>query len=125
MKNKNKNAIFAKNKNDGTERDKTELDYRQTMERSAESGLVERQKQWSGIYSTIEAANLAGINNSVRSIEELEELEARGINPYWNARKFRNELKKQAKQNGVWLDSSYLEDKTLIHDRKKTGTSEK
>jgi hypothetical protein len=95
-----------------------------TKESSPLRELVESPKKRSGIYRTVEAANLAGNTSDVFDAEELEELESRGINPYWNKQNFRNELKKQAKQNDVWLDKSYLDDKTLIHDQKANGTSE-
>jgi hypothetical protein len=42
--------------------------------------------------------------NAKRGGIELEELESRGINPYWDKTIFRRELEKQAEQNGVLLD---------------------
>ncbi|MDR3309228.1 MAG: hypothetical protein LBS80_04660, partial [Tannerella sp.] len=39
-------------------------------------------------------------------------------------KKFQNELRRQAQENGVWLDNSYLSDKKLLHNQKARGTSE-
>ena len=94
------------------------------MERSTLFDTLGSAEKRSGIYRTIEAANLAGSINVVFDVEELEELESRGINPYWDKTLFRKELAKRAKENGVWLDSSYLDDKELKHDQKARGTSE-
>ena len=47
------------------------------MERSSESVLVGKSEEGSGIYRTIKASNHAGINNTIRDEEELEELESR------------------------------------------------
>lgn len=94
------------------------------MERSAIDRLVGRQQEAGGIYRTIEACNAAGSISPSYEAEELEELESRGINPYWDKSIFRNKLRVHAQLNGVWLSKSYLEDKTLIHDQKSTGTSE-
>ncbi|MCL2329513.1 MAG: hypothetical protein FWC39_13515 [Bacteroidetes bacterium] len=94
------------------------------MERSALFNTLGNTEKRCGIYRTIEAANLAGSINIVFDVEELEELEARGINPHWDKTLFRKELAKQAKENGVWLDKSYLNDKELKHDQKMRGTSE-
>ncbi|MDR1847372.1 MAG: hypothetical protein LBR17_04570 [Bacteroidales bacterium] len=76
------------------------------------------------IYKTIQATNFAGNQRYVRSAEEREELEGRGINPDFDIIDFRNELRKQAKQNNVWQNKSFLDDKELIHDQKARGTSE-
>lgn len=100
------------------------MDNRRTMESSTFSKLVGGQSQAIGIHRTTEALNGAGSSSPILEIEELEELESRGINPYWEKTAFRNELKKKAQQNAVWLDMSYLDDKTLMHDQKKEGTSE-
>ncbi|GHT47884.1 hypothetical protein AGMMS49965_26080 [Bacteroidia bacterium] len=78
----------------------------------------------SGIYRTVEAANSAGIVRPILEADELEELESRGINPYYDKKDFSRELEKQAKANGVWLDNSYLDGKELLHDQKAKGTSE-
>ncbi|MDR2963081.1 MAG: hypothetical protein LBU90_05565 [Bacteroidales bacterium] len=51
-----------------------------------------------GIYCTIEASKFAGSVSIVFDAEELEELEARGINPYWSKSLFREELANQAKK---------------------------
>jgi len=108
----------------GYNRGKTRLGNRRTMAYSSLRKLVERPAELCGIYRTIKASNLAGNTGDVFDAEEIEELESRGINPYWDSTKFRNELTKHAKQNRVWLDRSYLKDKTLIHDYKEFGTSE-
>ena len=100
------------------------MDNRKAMERSAENGLVGGSEKRSGIYRTISAANIAGSISTIRDAEELEELEARGINPYWDKPAFRRELEKEAKNNGVWLGVSHLDDKELKHDQRLTGTSE-
>jgi hypothetical protein len=93
------------------------------MEQSTQSVLVGEQSQRNGIHKTIQALQFAGNEDTVREIE-IEELESRGINPYWNRVKFRNELVNQAKENDVWFEDSYLDDKVLLHDQKVTGTSE-
>ena len=124
MQKSSENTIFA-NKNLGNEnRTETGLDNGRTVERSAKSGLVERSERGSGIHRTIETSNDAGNDRTVRTVEEREELEARGINPDWSRPKFLRELRKNADKNGILLDRSYLDDKTLIHDRKSHGTSE-
>ena len=81
------------------------------MEYGAISRLVGEQQEVRGIYRTIEASNTAGSTSAILTPEELEELESRGINPYWDKSTFLTELKKQAQQNGVWLDPSYLDDR--------------
>ena len=94
------------------------------MERNTARETLGNAKTWDGLYRTVEAANTAGVVSTVYEIEELEELEARGINPYWDSVKFRKELRKIAKANEVWLDVSYLNDKELKHDYRAAGTSE-
>lgn len=117
------NANFDKNNNDG-KTEKTRLDNTRTMVSSAVNRLVGEQQEGSGTYCTIEASNTAGSIRSNYEVEELEELESRGINPYWDKAAFLKELKTQSQQNGVWLDKSYLDGKSLLHDQKATGTSE-
>lgn len=57
----------------------TRLGNRQTMESSAKRrSLVEPEKR-GGIISTIQTSNTYGSDSSIRTIEEREELEARGI----------------------------------------------
>ncbi|MDR1562204.1 MAG: hypothetical protein LBS54_03825 [Dysgonamonadaceae bacterium] len=107
-----------------TENSKAGMDNGQTVGNSSFDRLVGRPEARRGIYQTVEASNNAGIIDTVREIEEREELESRGINPDWDKTIFRRELEKQAEQNGALLDKSYLDDKTLIHDQNKTGTSE-
>jgi hypothetical protein len=82
---------FAKNKNNGKENE-TRMDNRETMVSSALRELVDRPEERSGIYRTIEAGNTAGSVSAILKVEELEELESRGINPYWDKKKFQNEL---------------------------------
>jgi hypothetical protein len=110
-----------KNNEKGNE---TGMDNGRTMVGSALQKLVGRPETRSGIYHTIEAGNTAGGVSTVYDAEELEELESRGINPYWDKTEFRRELTKQAAKNGVLLDKSYLNDKKLVHDHKTAGTSE-
>jgi hypothetical protein len=105
-------------------RNKTRLGNRKTMERSTLRDTLGNAETRCGIYRTIEAANLTGSVNAIFDVEELEELEARGINPYWDKALFRKQLAMQAKKNGVWLEQSYLNDKELKHDQKARGTSE-
>ncbi|MDR1171073.1 MAG: hypothetical protein LBL24_01325 [Bacteroidales bacterium] len=120
------NDNFAENiNNNGQEENKqTGMDNRQAVEGSAISGTLAEPEKRDGISRTVASTNLAGNTNNVYDAEELEELESRGINPYWDKTKLRKELKNQAQQNGVWLENSYLDDKVLIHDQKRTGTSE-
>jgi hypothetical protein len=94
------------------------------MGSSAIHKLVGESAQGRRIHQTIESVNNAGSDGTIRSFEEREELEARGINPNWSRPKFRVELEKQAKANDVWLGQSYLKDRTLIHDQKMQETSE-
>jgi len=94
------------------------------MEISTINRLVGGQPEAHGIYLTIEACNTGGSISPNYEVEELEELESRGLNPYWDKSAFRTELKTQAQKNGVWFEKSYLDNKTLLHDQKSTGTSE-
>jgi hypothetical protein len=112
------------NENVRYERAETGMDNTEAMERSAISGLVEEPEKRSGISKVIAATNTAGSISAIYDAEELEELEARGIDPYFDKTAFRKALKDQATQNEVWLDKDYLNDKTLLHDQKQTGTSE-
>ena len=121
MVNSKNKTNFVSNENTGN---KTRMGNRQTMECNTLFSSLGSTAERSGLYRTIEAANIAGSVNDVFDAEELEELEARGINPYWDKTVFRKELAKQAKENGVWLDNSYLDDKELKHDQKARGTSE-
>jgi len=93
------------------------------MERSIFDKLVGGSETGRRIYKTIKASNNTGSTSAVLTVEEREELESRGLNPYWDTSIFRNTLRLQVQQNGVWFENSYLEDKTLIHDHKSTGTS--
>ena len=111
-------------KEDDKQGNKTRLDNRQTMVSSAIRELVGRPEKRDGIYKTIEASYLAGHRSTIREIEEREELESRGINPDFDRVVFRNDLKKQAILNDVWLEKSYLDDKKLRHDHAKAATSE-
>jgi hypothetical protein len=131
LDNSKKNSNFAVNNNDNDKRTETMqsdatsgLDNRETMERSALRELVGEPAKRCGIYRTVEAGNNAGGVSTVLEAEELEELESRGLNPFWDKKKFQNELRKHAQENGVWLDKSYLDDKTLLHNQKAIGTSE-
>lgn len=125
---KNTNKLADLNNNDNFVNDEnsteTQLDNRGAMERSSERELVGRRAGEEGIYLTAEASNDGGGQNAILSIEEREELESRGINPDWDKSKFKTNLKEQAKKNGVWLDDSYLEDKTQVHDQKADNTTE-
>jgi uncharacterized membrane protein len=94
------------------------------ISKSQLGAMVEGQGKRGGIYRTVEAVNSAGVVEKVCDADALEELEARGINPYWSARLFRDSLREQAQQNGVWLDKSYLDDKVLVHDQRMRQTSE-
>ena len=116
-------ANFDKNNNDG-KTNKARMDNGGTMVCSAISKLVGRQQEACGIYRTVEASNTGGSISTNYEAEELEELESRGINPYWDKAAFLKDLKVQSQQNRVWLDQSYLVGKFLLHDHKATGTSE-
>jgi hypothetical protein len=122
--NSENNNTFAENNSENGKGSETRMDNRKAMEYGAIRELVDRPEERSGIYRTIEAGNTAGSVSAILEVEELEELESRGINPYWDKKKFQNELRKQAQENGVWLDKSYLDDKKLLHDQKAIGTSE-
>jgi hypothetical protein len=124
LDNSNKSTNFETSINSNGKKNETQLDNRQAMGNSTINRLVGRQQEARGIYRTIEASNTTGSISPNFETEELEELESRGINPYWDKIGFRKELKTQALQNGVWFDKSYLDDKTLLHDQKSTGTSE-
>jgi hypothetical protein len=100
------------------------VDNQGTMDISTINRLVGGQQEASGIYHTIEACNSGGSISPNYEVEELEELEARGLNPYWDNNVLRKKLKTQAQKNGVWFEKSYLDNKTLLHDQKSTGTSE-
>ncbi|WP_332457544.1 LPD38 domain-containing protein [Petrimonas sp.] len=105
-------------------RDETELGDGRAVESSPERRMVERKQKEAAISRTIEAANDRGNTSAVRTVEEREELESRGINPDWDRQQFLSNLKSEAQKNGVWFDNSFLDDKTLIHDQKQAGTSE-
>lgn len=100
------------------------MDNQGTMDISTINRLVGGQQEAYGIYLTIEACNSGGSISPNYEVEELEELEARGLNPYWDNNVFRKKLKTQALKNGVWFEKSYLDNKTLLHDQKSIGTSE-
>lgn len=102
----------------------TELDNGRAVEGSPERSVVGGQQEKSGIHRTIEAAYRGGSISPDVSAEEREELESRGIDPYWDKPLFLSNLKSEAQKNGAWVEDSYLSDKTLIHDQKATGTSE-
>ncbi len=119
---KEKNINFAKNKSD--DRTEARLDNSGTVERSTLDKLVGELEKRDGAYRTIQASNSGGSESPILTVEEREELESRGINPFWNKSKFRQTLKEQAQKNGVWLGKSFLDNKTLIHDQKANNTSE-
>ncbi len=54
------------------------------MGSSAQRGMVGEQPTQTAVYRTIQASNTARNNSPVYTTEELEELEARGINPYFD-----------------------------------------
>ncbi|HRE53101.1 MAG TPA: hypothetical protein PK339_16910, partial [Flavitalea sp.] len=114
---------FNQKDTDGTT-NKAGMDHRGTMDGSTIRAVVGRPEARSGIHKTVEAANDGGNKSDVRDAEELEELEARGINPYWDRRQFRTVLTNEARRNGALLAPSYMDGKTLIHDQKKNDTSE-
>ena len=115
---------LQKNEGYGNEGNEAGMDNRQAMARSVVDRLVGRPKEREGIYRTVASSNSAGGTGAILSIEEREELESRGINPDWERAVFKNDLKKEAIQNRVWLEKSYFDDKKLIHDQKASGTSE-
>ena len=120
----NKNSKFDKNITTNESRAKTRLDNPRAMEGSSTRELVGEPKKRLGIERTIQRSNTAGSIDTIRDVEEREELESRGLNPDYDKTLFRQELEKQAKQNDVWLDESYLKDKLLLHDHRKKGTFE-
>ncbi|MFC4672646.1 helicase-related protein, partial [Dysgonomonas termitidis] len=128
LTNPGKNNNFGESKNNNNtrygRRAETGLDNPGTMGRSAISGLVAEPEKRSGISKVIAAVNTAGSVSTIYDAEELEELEARGIDPYFDKTVFRKVLKDRARQNNVWFDKDYLNDKILLHDQKQTGTSE-
>lgn len=116
-----KNTNFEANENRTEE---TRLDNSGTMGDSSERNLVGRRAGEERIYVTAEASNSGGSESAILSIEEREELESRGVNPDWDKRKFKNNLKEQAQKNDAWLDDSYLDDKAEMHDQRKNSTTE-
>lgn len=126
--NSENNCNFATNNNDLnnelSNRNEAQLDNRQPMESSTLYITLGEQQKLQGFSRTIETANSSGSIRDVLSAEEREELESRGIDPDWDKPQFRRELKAQAKQNDVWLDDTYLDGKTLLHDHRRMGTSE-
>lgn len=90
----------------------------------SKSSMVGERTTSERIYRTTEASNSGGSTGAILSIEEREELEARGINPDWDKSKFNQTLRENAKKNGVWLDYSYLDGKKQQHDHKKDNTTE-
>lgn len=106
------------------QRNETRLDNGRTMESRSERGLVGKRAGSEAIYRTAEASNTAGSVSPILTIEEREELESRGLNPDWDKKKFKINLKEQAKKNGVWLDDTYLDDKIQLHDQKRDNTTE-
>jgi len=120
----NKNTNFEISFKCYGQTNETQLDNQGTMDSSTINRLVGGQQKANGIFSTIEACNAGGSISPNYEAEELEELESRGLNPFWDTSIFRNKLRLHAQQNGVWFEMSFLEDKTLLHDQKSTGTSE-
>ncbi len=117
-----KSIKFVKNESD--DKTETRLDNSGTVERSTLDRLVGELEKRDGAYRAIQASNRGGSESPILTVEEREELESRGINPFWNKSKFRQTLKEQAQKNGVWLDKSFWDNKTLIHDQKANNTSE-
>ena len=126
VENSNLNTTFVNENANSNETNAAEtgLDNGRTVEGSAQRSPLGTQSQMSAITRTAEAADAGGIDRTDRTVEEREELEARGIDPTFSKLNFRKELVRNAKANGVWLDDSYLDDKQLIHDRRAKGTSE-
>lgn len=100
------------------------LDYGRTVGRSSFDSLVGRPEARSGIARTAEAGDTGGSTSTVRTAEEREELESRGINPDWDRRAFLSAIKSTAKENGVWLDKSFLDGAKEFSNHRKHGTSE-
>jgi hypothetical protein len=119
-----KNANFKNSNNDNGKANQARLDNERAMEGSAFDRLVGGSEAGSRIHKTIEASNNAGSSSAVLTTEEREELESRGINPDFDKNIFREILTKNAVENGVLLEQSYLNDKTLIHDKKANNTAE-
>ena len=126
VENSNLNTIFVNENANSNETNAAEtgLDNGRTVEGSAQRSPLGESETWCRIARTAEAADAGGIDRTDRTVEEREELEARGIDPTFSKLNFRKELVKNAKANGVWLDDSYLDGKQLIHDRRAKGTSE-
>ena len=102
----------------------TELDNGRAVEGGAVGTPLGKSEEGGGIARTIEAAYRGGGISPDVTAEEREELESRGIDPYWDMPLFLSNLKSEAQKNGAWVEDSYLSNKTLIHDQKATGTSE-
>ena len=122
--NKEINNNFANDENAREDTREARMDNRPAVESSALSETLADEKIRDGISQTIAASNFSGNTRAVLEAEEREELEARGIDPSWDSTAFRKELKNQAKQNDVWLEADYLNDKKQIHNHKTQGTSE-
>jgi hypothetical protein len=125
LQNSSETPIFV-NENDsenGT-RTETSMDNRRAMGGSAFRKALGDTETGRRIHRTVEAADLGGIDRTVREAEELEELKSRGVSPNFSKPNFRKALIEAAKENGVWLENSYLDGKELMHDQRAHGTSE-
>lgn len=120
----NKNTNLATNSNNNGSTDKTGLDNRRTVGSESKYLSLGAAKKRDGLYKTVQASNSAGSIRPNYSIEELEDLETRGIDPYFDKNIFFKAVIDNAQANGVLLDQSYLSDKTQIHDKIRNNTSE-
>ncbi len=119
-----KNSNFVKNRQDDSSTRETVLGNGQTVGNRSVREALGKHEKGSEIYRTIQTSYTGGSVGTILSVEEREELEARGINPDWDRRQFLSKLKDEAQKNNVWLDNTYLNDKTLLHDQKARQTSE-
>ncbi len=75
------------------------MDNGGAMENRAISSMVGEPKTRRDLYKTIQASNTGGSVSPNGTIEDIEELESRGLNPYWNKKnKSNNEISKQVSQ---------------------------
>lgn len=78
------------------------MDIRQAMGQRAISSMVGRPEARQDLYKTIQASNTAGSISPDGTIEEIEDLESRDLNPYWDKKnKSKYEISTTLKKNTV------------------------
>ncbi len=67
--------------------DETGLDNEQRVGSSSQRGFVGGRAGEEAVYRTAGESNTEGSDETIRSVEEREELEERGLNPDWSKAK--------------------------------------